>query len=190
LKDVQVRNQITIIMHQNTIIMNQNIGQNFIQQATIHFNENLPRIEKCLNLLTEEQVWQRPTSNSNSIGNLILHLCGNIRQWVISSIGNQKDSRQRDVEFAATEGLSKAELYTKIENTIQEAIETIANLSQDQLLAPKSVQGYHYSALGNIFHVVEHLSYHVGQIAFWTKALKDKDLGFYADNDSLNITNK
>ena len=82
--------------------MSQTLSQNFIQQAIIHFQENLPRIEKCLNLLTEEQVWQRPNPTSNSIGNLILHLCGNIRQWVISSIGGKQDIRQRDEEFSTT----------------------------------------------------------------------------------------
>lgn len=170
--------------------MQHTIAQNFIEQAIIHFEENLPRIEKCLNLLTEEQVWERPNPTSNSIGNLILHLCGNIRQWVISSIGGKKDIRERDVEFSTTNGLSKASLYSKIEMTIHEAIKTIKNLSEEELLEQKSVQGYNYSALGNIFHAVEHLSYHVGQIAFWTKAVKDKDLGFYADNDSLNVTNQ
>ena len=169
--------------------MNQNITQNFIQQAIIHFEENLPRIEKCLNILTEKQIWQRPNRTSNSIGNLILHLCGNIRQWVISSIGGEQDIRQRDEEFSTTDGLSKTELYSLIKNTIQEAIKTIKNLSEQELLEQKSVQGYNYSALGNIFHVVEHLSYHVGQIAFWTKAVKDKDLGFYDDMDSLNNIN-
>ena len=170
--------------------MSQTLGQNFIQQAIIHFQENLPRIEKCLNLLTEEQVWQRPNPTSNSIGNLILHLCGNIRQWVISSIGGKKDIRQRDEEFETTEKLSKLALYSKIEMTIHQAIKTIKNLTEQELLEQKSVQGYNYSALGNIFHVVEHLSYHVGQIAFWTKAVKDKDLGFYDNMDSLNATNQ
>lgn len=169
--------------------MQQNLAQNFVQQATIHFYENLPRIEKCFAKLTEEQVWQTPNSNSNSIGNLILHLCGNIRQWVVSSIGNQQDIRQRDIEFSTKGGYSKAELYQKIKTTIEEAVQTIQNLNEKDLLEKKSVQGYTYSALGNIFHVVEHLSYHVGQIAYWTKVITDRDLGFYADNDSLNSLN-
>lgn len=170
--------------------MKQSLAQNFIQQATMHFNENLPRVEKCFAQLTEEQIWQRPNENSNSIGNLVLHLCGNIRQWVISSIGAQDDIRQRDIEFSTESGFTKAELYEKLHSTIEEAVQTIQNLQESELLEIKSVQGYTYSALGNIFHVVEHLSYHVGQIAYWTKVMADKDLGFYADNDSLNALNQ
>ena len=165
------------------------LNQNFIQQATIHFKENLPRIEKCFAQLTEEQVWHKPNKNSNSIGNLILHLCGNIRQWVISSIGGQTDIRQRDVEFSTLGGISKKVLYQKISSTIEEAITVIQNLNDSDLLEVKSVQGYSYSALGNIFHAVEHLSYHVGQIAYWTKVITDKDLGFYGDVTTLNSLN-
>lgn len=162
------------------------LAYDFLAHATERLLENIPRIDKCLNLLSEAQVWQRPNPASNSIGNLILHLSGNIQQWIISSIGGKTDIRVRDAEFAATEGHTKAELLAIISDTIQNAVKTISTLNENDLLQLKSVQGYDYSALGNILHVVEHLSYHVGQIAYWTKVLEGQDLGFYADNDSLN----
>ncbi len=166
------------------------VSQEFIAHAIYQMRLNLPRIEKCFAQLTEEEVWKRPNPESNSIGNLIVHLSGNIRQWIVSSIGGAKDIRQRNEEFEMQEGLSQKELYDLLASTIQSAIESIQNLTEKDLLKKQSVQGYHYSALGNILHVVEHLSYHIGQIAYWTKVLKGQDLGFYADNDSLNATNE
>ncbi len=163
-----------------------NTAQEFIHHAIYQMELNLPRIEKCFAQLSEAEIWMRPNPKSNSIGNLILHLSGNIRQWIIASIGGKKDIRTRDAEFSAKEGTTKQALYALIETTIQEAIQVIRPLKGEELLTKKSVQGFDYSTLGNIFHVVEHLSYHVGQIAFWTKALKNRDLGFYADMDSLN----
>ena len=165
------------------------LSQEFIEQAIFRMEENNVRIEKCLALLNEEEVWKKPNPSSNSVGNLILHLCGNIRQYIISSLGKADDNRKRDMEFSATGGYTKKELSDKILSTAAEAIKTMQNLSEEDLLGVKSVQGFEYSGIGIILHVVEHYSYHTAQIAFWTKLLKDKDLGFYAGQD-LNVKNK
>jgi uncharacterized damage-inducible protein DinB len=166
------------------------VSQEFIAHSIYQMELNLPRIEKCFAQLTEAEVWQRPNSESNSIGNLIVHLSGNIQQWIVSSIGGATDIRQRDEEFEMQEGLSQKELYELLASTIQAAVDAIQNLTEQDLLKKQSVQGYQYSALGNILHVVEHLSYHIGQIAYWTKVMKASDLGFYDDNDSLNTINE
>ena len=123
------------------------------------------------------------------MGNLILHLCGNITQYIISSLGEKADNRDRDIEFTRTGGLNKAELMQKLSDTVNQAIEVLENLSDADLLKERFVQGFDYSGTGSVIHVVEHYSYHTGQIAFWTKVLRDKDLGFYAGVD-LNIKNK
>ncbi len=164
-----------------------NIAAEFNAHAIYQMELNLPRIEKCFAQLSEAEVWQRPNLASNSIGNLIVHLSGNIRQWIIASLSGVEDIRNRDLEFEMQEGLSKKELYEMISTTILSATKVIEQQTEADLMTQKTVQGYQYSALGNILHVVEHLSYHVGQIAYWTKVLKGNDLGFYADNDSLNI---
>ena len=164
-------------------------SKEFIEQSIIRMEENNERIQKCLAMLSEEEVWQKPNPSSNSVGNLILHLCGNITQWIIASLGKIEDKRQRDLEFSTTGGFSKAELLDKILNTVAEANQTIRNLSEAELLEKKEVQGFDYSGIGIIIHVVEHYSYHAAQIAFWTKLLKDKDLGFYEGQD-LNVKNK
>ena len=158
-------------------------------QIILRLEENTPRVEKCLAELTEAEVWQRPNLASNSIGNLILHLCGNITQYAISSLGNLPDARNRDAEFAAMGGFSKAELLEKLRATVRQAVRTIRQASDAELLHVRSVQGFNMSGIGIIVHVCEHYSYHTGQIAFWTKLLKDKDLGFYAGLD-LNVKNK
>lgn len=151
--------------------------------AILRMEENTPRIEKCLNELTEAEVWQRPNASSNSMGNLILHLCGNITQYIISSLGGKADLRQRDEEFAAQGGYSRKELMQKLKATVDEAVKVIEAASEEELLKVRPVQAYEFSGIGNIIHAVEHYSYHTGQIAFWTKLLKDKDLGFYAGVD-------
>lgn len=166
----------------------QSIFNEFKANATLHMGENIPRIEKCLNLLTEDEVWHKPNANLNSVGNLLLHLCGNITQYIISSLGGEPDKRVRDEEFAAKGGYTKTQLFDKIRSTINTACEVINNASPEELMRLRSVQGFEYSGMGNVIHVTEHLSYHVGQIAFLTKVLKDKDLAFYAGQD-LNVKN-
>lgn len=152
-------------------------------------DENTEKIQKCLKELTEEEIWRRPNASSNSVGALILHLCGNIRQYAISSLGGQPDIRQRDEEFAARAGYDKAELLAKLSGTVEEALAVMRKMEDEEMLRLRSVQGFEFSGIGIILHVVEHYSYHTGQIAFWTKLLRDKDLGFYAGVD-LNVKNE
>jgi len=160
-----------------------------IAQAIFRLHENTTRVEKCLIELSEEEIWLKPNKSTNSVGNLMLHLRGNITQYIISSLGNKEDMRNRELEFTTSGSYNKSELFDKLNSTVTEAVDIIKNLSEDELLSARSVQGYELSGTGIIIHVVEHYSYHTGQIALWTKLLKDKDLGFYAGID-LNIKNK
>ncbi|MEL6274042.1 MAG: DinB family protein [Bacteroidota bacterium] len=159
------------------------------RQQIIHFiQENPPRIAKCLQQLSEDEVWRKPNGQTNSVANLILHLCGNIRQYAIASLGGQPDIRERDLEFSTQGGLDKRELLLKLNSTVEEAIATIRFVSDEELLRTRTVQGFEYTGIGILIHVTEHFSYHVGQIALYTKLLKDQDLGFYAGLD-LNVNN-
>ena len=162
--------------------------EEFKAQSVAYFEANTPRIQQCLNELSEAEVWQRPNGASNSVGNLVLHLCGNITQYVLSSLGGQPDHRVRDAEFAATGGLTKQQLGEKLAATTSEAARIMAQATEAELLRVRSVQGFQLSGIGIVVHVTEHYSYHTGQIAFWTKQLKNKDLGFWADKD-LNAKN-
>ena len=164
-------------------------AKEFIEQSIYRIDENAQRIKKCLQEIDEMEIWKSPNDNLNSIGNLILHLCGNIRQYIISALGENEDTRERDKEFSAKEGLTKLELLNQLNSIISEAIGIIKNIDEEILTKIYSVQGFGLSGIGIIIHVTEHLSYHTGQIAFWVKQLKNKDLGFYANID-LNVKNK
>lgn len=164
------------------------LTKEFIAQSIAYFEQNTPKIEKCLSELTEDEVWHRPNASSNSIGNLLLHLCGNITQYILSSLGNVEDRRERDKEFTSNSVFTKEELLQKLKSTTDAAVSVIRNLKEDEMLHKRSVQAYQLSAIGIIIHVVEHYSYHTGQIIYWTKLLKDEDLGFYSKVD-LNKKN-
>ena len=169
--------------------MNEKFIGEFIAQAIHRIDENTQKLETCIQELNETEIWKRPNLHSNSVGNIILHLCGNIRQYAISSLGNSTDVRERDKEFSADGGYAGPELLKKLTDTIEQAKNVIQNTTEEELLRERKVQGYTHSGIGIILHVTEHYSYHTGQIIFWTKLLKDKDLGFYAGID-LNVKNE
>jgi uncharacterized damage-inducible protein DinB len=169
--------------------MSENLTREFITEAIHRIDENTKKITTCFSELEEAEIWKRPNPHSNSAGNIILHLCGNIRQYAISSLGQVEDIRERDKEFSVTSGYSKSELLKKLTDTVEQAKSIIQNISEEELIRKRKVQGYIHSGIGIILHVAEHYSYHTGQIIFWTKLLRDKDLGFYTNID-LNIKNE
>jgi uncharacterized damage-inducible protein DinB len=139
-----------------------------------------PRVVTCLQGLTEEQIWWRPNENSNSIGNLLLHLNGNLRQWIICSIGQQPDRRDRDAEFAERGSLNRDALQRNLELTLTEIDSLLQGIQPDDLLRTYTIQKYeNVTGLEAIFHVTEHFAMHYGQILYITKLLKDTDLGFF-----------
>ncbi|NJB69787.1 putative damage-inducible protein DinB [Saonia flava] len=160
----------------------------FKQNALYRMDQNTRMVTIALSKIDENDVWKRPNESSNSIGNQLLHLCGNITQYGISSLGNLKDKRERDAEFDAREGYTKEQLLDKLIETVEIAKNTIQEISDSELQRKRNVQGYYFSGIGIIIHVVEHYSYHTGQIAFWVKQLTDGGLGFY-DGVDLNVTN-
>ena len=155
--------------------------------AIRRMNESLERIHHCTNSINEEQVWHRFNSETPSVGNLVLHLSGNIRQWIISTLGGIPDQRKRDSEFNEKIRPPIKELNALIAKTIEEAIDVIEELTEDGSMSAYNVQGFNESGTDIVVHVVEHLSYHTGQIALHTKILTQNDLGFYSGQD-LNST--
>ncbi|MDP8980204.1 MAG: DUF1572 domain-containing protein [Acidobacteriota bacterium] len=137
------------------------------------------RIADCLSRLTYEQVWTRSGDHDNSIGNLVLHLCGNVEQWIGTGIGGHADTRNRDAEFAAREGHQPAELAAKLNATIAGATAILLTLDAAMLLETRQIQKYDVTVLEAVYHVVEHFGEHTGQILFATKLLTGQDLGYY-----------
>jgi hypothetical protein len=140
-----------------------------------------PRMKECVVPLTAEQVWWRPNEASNSIGNLLLHLDGNVRQWLVDSFNKNQDLRNRPAEFAAQSGLPAADLLAHLDTTLDEAAEVLDGLTVNELLAPYEIQGYHVRGLDAVYQVVEHFGLHYGQIVYIVKSLLGKDLGFYKE---------
>lgn len=146
-----------------------------------------PRLRTCVAPLSPEQIWWRPNDASNSIGNLILHLNGNVGQWLVASFNKDEDKRNRPAEFAAKEGATAHELLAKLGATLDAAAAVLDRLTVEELLAPYEIQGYHVHGLDAVYRVVEHFALHYGQIVYVTKNLTGKDLGFYTE---LNKTGR
>jgi hypothetical protein len=146
-----------------------------------------PRMRSCVESLADEQIWWRPNPASNSIGNLILHLNGNVRQWLEDSFNRSEDRRNRPAEFAAPELVPRSALLDKLGATLHEASEVLARLTEADLLALYEIQGYNVTGLEAVYQVVEHFGLHHGQILYITKSLNGMDLGFHRD---LNKTGR
>ena len=142
-----------------------------------------PRLRACVESLTDEQVWWRPNEACNSVGNLLLHLEGNVRQWLIASFNEVNDHRDRPAEFAAKRSLSARELVEKLGNTLQEASVVLSRLTDADLKQVRNVQGYAVTGLQAVYQVVEHFGMHYGQVLYITKLLKAESLGFYRELD-------
>ena len=151
------------------------------------FEQHWPRIKTCVASLTTDQIWWRPNEASNSIGNLLLHLNGNVGQWIVATFDRAEDKRNRPAEFAAKEGGTSKELLDQLGATLDEAAQVLDRLTPAELLANYEVQGYHTNGVYVVYHVVEHFGMHYGQIVYITKLLSAKDLGFYKE---LNKTGR
>jgi uncharacterized damage-inducible protein DinB len=163
--------------HESTEI---EVSSAFIQQAREFMREEyLPKIERCLEKLTDDQIWWRSNSHSNSIGNLLLHLSGNARQWIVCGLGGEADARLRQAEFDERRGIPRDELLELLRSTMKAVDDTLAFFEPYRLLDRFEIQGSEVTALTAIFHVTEHFSKHTGQIILLTKALAELDLVFY-----------
>ena len=139
---------------------------------------SLPSIVKCLQQLSEEEIWWRPNPASNSAGNLVLHLCGNVRQWIISNLGGVEFERERDLEFSERGPIPRNKLIAQLRRTVRDACRVLDRLSDDSLARKHTIQGLHVTGLEAVLHVVEHFSYHTGQIIYITKLKRAEDLKF------------
>lgn len=161
-------------------------SEEFKAQALFRIDESIRMLEICRERIPADQFWLRPNAASNSVGNLLLHLSGNIRQYVISGLGGIPDTRQRDAEFEDC-SIEPERVWQAFSETVAEARIVIRQARESELLEERNVQGFRMSGLGMVLHAVEHLSYHTGQIAYSIKAWMNTDLGFY---DGIDLTIK
>ncbi|HET9217816.1 MAG TPA: DinB family protein [Terriglobia bacterium] len=152
----------------------------FIEASRVFLRDDfLPKLLYCVEKLSDEDLWWRPNEVSNSIGNLVLHLCGNVRQWIVASIGGAQFKRNRDGEFAARGPIPKTELMGSLKQVLAEVDAALAQLEAGQLMGRLKIQTYDVSTLQAVYHVVEHFSYHLGQILYIYKMRTGTDPQFY-----------
>jgi len=140
-------------------------------------------------MIEERDLWRSPVSTIPPIGNLILHLCGNARQWILSGLGDKLDNRDRDQEFVIQTNIKKSELIFLLQNLRVNLRQTILDIDTKVLEKNHSIQGFEVTGFSMLIHVIEHFSYHTGQITTLTKWLTNKETDFYGDID-LNQLNK
>ena len=143
------------------------------------------KIERCLATLSSDALWRRSGDGSNSVGNLLLHLEGNVRQWLVSSVGGAPDHRERSAEFDAREGADVRALFGALSATLKSADAVLARLTPDDLLTHRVIQGRDVTVFDAVYHVVEHFALHTGQIILLAKAYAPGRIQFYEDAGGL-----
>jgi uncharacterized damage-inducible protein DinB len=159
--------------------MHSDVTTLFLVYSRNKLRQMCEHIEACLVRLSDDQIWSRGAAHENSIGNLVLHLCGNARQWIYAGVGGQPDIRDRDGEFSARGGWSGAELIAHLQQTVERATATLDGVTAARLLDEINPQTGPVSVLEAIYQVVGHFQQHTGQIIFATKILAGEDLGIY-----------
>lgn len=151
----------------------------FLRYSVTKLQQECAHLETCIGKLTPEQLWMRGGEAQNAVGNLLLHLTGNVRQWILAGVGGATIERNRDGEFAARGGVNPSTLIADLRSAVDAVCKVIEDLPPARLTESMTVQGHDVSVLEAIYHVVEHFSGHTGQIILLTKAFTGSDLGFY-----------
>ena len=147
------------------------------------FDQYWPRLRTCVQSLTDEQIWWRPNEATNSVGNLLLHLQGNVQQWLVAPFEGVEDTRDRPGEFSQRDSIPGRELLERLEATLNRSAAVLGRLTDADLQATYHIQGYTVTGLHVVYQVVEHFGLHYGQIAYITKSFQGRDLGFYRHLD-------
>ena len=164
--------------------MQPQVSSAFLKRSAHYLADDyLPKIARCVEGLNEQDIWWRPNESSNSVGNLILHLTGNLRQWIVSGVGGAADIRERQKEFDEQGPIPEDQLMIGLRTVVDHAQSVLLNLDSEKLFDEREIQGTTLSVLDAIYHAVEHFSMHTGQIIYLTKLRKGEDLAFYEVTD-------
>ena len=158
----------------------------FISRSRYWLVKEYPiKIRRCVEVLPPSAVWARANATSNSIGNLLVHLAGNVTEWILGGIGAQTINRNRAEEFARQQGQDGRKLLDDLERVLEKADSVLAKLNADDLDRPLVIQARETTVLGAVYHVVEHFSMHTGQIILLTKIYAPDKVHFYEDAGGL-----
>jgi len=149
-----------------------------VHSAAEELNDCFRMLQHCVSQLSEDQVWHRPTSHQNAIGNLLLHLQGNLQQWIVCGLSGQTDNRHRPTEFSITRGLNSSELMQSLQSCVQRANNLLGSLSEDDLLRTRRIQGFEMQGLAALQHAVSHFRGHTQEIIGRTRLLLDDTYQF------------
>jgi uncharacterized damage-inducible protein DinB len=162
------------------------LASSFIERSR-HFltHEYRTKLRLAVESLPPDALWWRANEQSNSVGNLLLHLAGNVRQWIVSGIGGATDNRYRAAEFDARAGADAATLLAALDAVLDDADAVLARLTAADLMSSRMIQGRDVNVLEAVYHVVEHFSGHVGQIILIAKMQQPGAIRFYEDAGGL-----
>lgn len=159
--------------------MADNPGDLFVSESRMLLSTYLSKIDQCFARLSDDDVWWRPNEASNSAGNLVLHLCGNVTQWIVGGVGRGTVERDRQAEFDERRALPRQDLLERLKDVVGKADAVLARVTAAELTASRRIQGYDVTVLAAVYHVVEHFSMHTGQIILIAKARTDADLALW-----------
>ena len=140
-----------------------------VDETSSELDEALRKIKHCVNQLTDDQVWWRPSESMNSIANILLHLCGNVRQWIVAGVGGAADVRERQEEFDHRGATPGTDLVQQVESTLAEAKDALSGMSAEELLRIRPVQGNNVSGMQAILHSAAHFRGHTQEIVHMTR---------------------
>ncbi len=155
------------------------VAAELLRAARKELLQDMRKIETAVERLTDEQVWARAHETNNSIGNLLLHLAGNVRQWILCGVGGEEDRRDRDAEFDQRDQIPADTLLVNLGGICDAADKVLEAAAEQDLLAKRKIQGYDVTGVMAVFHCVSHFSGHTGQILWAVKQMTGEDLGFY-----------
>lgn len=158
----------------------------FLSRSRYWLTKEYPiKLRLCVNALPRNAVWARPNETSNSIGNLLVHLTGNVTEWILGGVGGRAVKRYRAGEFEQKDGADGDALLDNLEKVLQEADAVLAGLTEEDLKRSIVIQARDTNVLGAIYHVVEHFAMHTGQIVLMTKIYAPGKIQFYEDDGGL-----
>jgi uncharacterized damage-inducible protein DinB len=164
------------------------LGKAFLDESRRYLTrEYAVKIRLCLERLSDDDLWWRPNERSNSIGNLLLHLAGNMRQWIVSGVGGEADTRRRQAEFDERGPLPRDEVVRRLDAALSDVDRVLAQLDPAALTQDRQIQGRDTNVFRAVYHVVEHCGMHTGQIMYITKLRTGSDLAFYRDAGGLAV---
>ena len=163
------QNRFAPVSNQNPDSKMTALADEYRQQACDLLDQSMIKLKNCLRQLNDEQLWWRPSENLNSIGNLVLHMCGNLRQWSVAGLTDAEDTRDREAEFSTSGGMDAAALLELAQSTVEHAQQVFRSASDQQLVETLVIQGFTVTGLNAILHTATHFVGHTHQIILLTR---------------------